>query len=226
MIKSFILMFMKFVLASVVLASLSTIDLNAIIQGKPSRVIPRTQDPITKQLSADDEHVLVEEFAITDPVRLSNEELIRLRVDSAASIVVVRATAVAGELTDDGTWIRTRVRGVVEQAIKGQRGNGHSFEFYVHGGEARIGKVRVQAGDFPVLQTGRSYLVFVGAPHEPETVGTLEWVHERDRDGKLKIVEAHRVRGSSNAPDLRVRRSPFQDRTVDDIVAMLRKYLQ
>lgn len=224
MIRSFTFIRLKFVLFAVALASLSTVSVSAMIQGKSPRIIPRTQDPISKQLSTDDEHVLVEEFAIVDSIRLGSEELIRLRVDSAANIVLFRATAVAGEVTADGTWIRTRVRGVVEQTIKGQRGNGQSFEFYVHGGEARIGKVRVQAGDYPVFQPGRSYLVFVGAPQEPETVGTLEWVHERDADGRLKTMEPHRVRGSGTATGRGNRRSPFQNRTVDDIVGMLRKY--
>lgn len=198
-------------------------------KGSQVRVIARSDSRIPTQVLPDDQEIMISEWAIVDTVRLTDDELIRLRVESAVSIVVARITSVGGELTKDETWINTRLHGLVEQVVKGDSVTppGGAFAAYLHGGEARVGTVRVRAGEFPLIAAGARYLLFLGRSEEPKGIPIVEWVHQLTSDNHVKAVEAHRIRGASKSSGRSgTPRDPFHDKSLPDVLSVLQEYMQ
>ena len=123
--------------------------------------------PIAERLSPNDKQVVVIQRLtpglVVDPTTYESfdDEISRLRdVDVIALVRIVKAE---GELTDDGTWIRTRVTADVEHVVRSRSKTPfrNQIEFSFPGGTAKIRDTFVTAGIFPRYTPSNRYLVFL-----------------------------------------------------------------
>lgn len=122
--------------------------------------------PIAERLLPADRHVVVEmkstpPSATAGPQQSFEQELQKLK--RSGIIALVRVTATAGEIADQGTWIRTTVNADVDRVVKAPAGKplGESMAFTFAGGTANIGNVVVTTGRSPQFSEGEQYLVFL-----------------------------------------------------------------
>jgi hypothetical protein len=131
------------------------------------RTIAYTADrPIAERLLPGDKHVVVQ-MKLSEPPSTAapqsfDQEIERLR--RGEIMALVRVTAAAGEIADQGTWIRTRVNADVDRIVRAPANKpwGESIAFTFSGGTAQIGSVVVSTGKYPVFTTGEQYLVSLG----------------------------------------------------------------
>jgi hypothetical protein len=154
------------------------------------RVVPYTVGkPITERLLPDDQVVVVsrlEEGAVfvQEPTPL---QMLRTAVDMSDVVVVIEVSQVIGTLVEEGTWIRTRVVGAVQDVmlsrdreIVGKQG----LEIEADGGEVLIGKVVVKASQGPGVEARKRYLMFLMA-HPNRNVWFLAHLPLLIDNGKL-----------------------------------------
>lgn len=124
--------------------------------------------PIVQRLLPDDEKVWVYREVSSPPLipvaamtESYEEEIENLRYEEI--IAVLRVAGVQSELVEEGTWIRTRVVGHIEQVVHKSidKPLDTAVEFTLAGGSIRVGKVDVSAGSIPQLVQGQRYLVFL-----------------------------------------------------------------
>jgi hypothetical protein len=123
--------------------------------------------PIAERILADDEIVIINrEFDSieSEPAEPTVDQFIDDAAQRADIIGVVDVRQVQPILVENGTWIHTRLTGVVQVVLKSAgksiaRGQSMSSEF--HGGELRIGTVLVRAAYLMPFPTNREYLIFV-----------------------------------------------------------------
>lgn len=131
------------------------------------RVIADSLEPISNQLRPDDEIVLIpRDFDSTVPDHPRNaKEAIADSGERAGIVAVVEIHEVGGALVEGGTWIRTRLAGVVREILRSSKSSnvalGQPIEAHVATGELRIGRVLVKAGDLLRLPNNRRYLLFM-----------------------------------------------------------------
>lgn len=81
-------------------------------------------------------------------------------------IAVVDVAEVSTEIAEEGTWIRSRLRGRVAEVLRSKPGlpralpAGAPLDLYDRHGEMVVDGVRVRAGYSPALPPARRYLVF------------------------------------------------------------------
>lgn len=143
------------------------------------RTIPyRSDRPIEERLQPGDTKVLVEMKLPPAPpgapaaTESFEQEIERLKRNEV--IAVVRVSAAQGEIADRGTWVRTKVTGAIERAVRPTNtSTGESIEFSFPGGDARINSVDISTGKYPKFLAGEQYLVFL--EKRPGTVSSLIW---------------------------------------------------
>jgi hypothetical protein len=88
---------------------------------------------------------------------------IRKPGDFTVLIAVVRVMSAKGELSQDGAWVRTRVRAQVDRVVGSRLGGvlDPALEFFLGSGTTQMGAVTVTAGNFLLFAPGERYLVFL-----------------------------------------------------------------
>jgi len=136
------------------------------------RVIPRSTQPIADRLTPDDSIVQINqlsEFFEIAPAP-SAQRFLEILTEDSQYVAVVEIHEAAGILVDGGTWIHTRVTGVIREVLKSS-GNRRllpeqPIDVQTWGGELRIAKVTVRTNDALTLKPKRQYLMFLNFSDE------------------------------------------------------------
>jgi hypothetical protein len=139
-----------------------------VIAQAPQRSLLYNPDvPIADRLLPTDKQVLIYKaqlpgFRVDEGNPESFDQEIR-RLQRAEIIAVVQISSANGELTADGTWIRSRLTARIHQLVQANSTTqiGGSLEFGFPNGTAAIGQVVVTAGTFRQFVEGQRYLVFL-----------------------------------------------------------------
>jgi hypothetical protein len=153
-------------------AALAVVLLGSVLfagqsRGEHVRTVPYSLEPISDQLVASDQVVVVRrEFdvaAYDQPP--TAEQVIRDATRRAEAIAVVDVVSANSILVENGTWIRTKLEGVVRQVVKSsdavRLSKGKRAAVLIHGGTVRIKSVLVKTDVQPQVPTGHSYLLFM-----------------------------------------------------------------
>ena len=130
------------------------------------------------------------------------------------SIARVSVSNLHGELTDEGTWIHTRIDGQSSRLLKPgslipQNG---VVEFWEDGGQTNVGMVSVTAEPHQVFEIGQSYLVFLETDENRRTAIAAMAFHI-DQNEKLQAINMDGSRLLAN--------STLVGRSFSEIVAAL-----
>jgi len=138
----------------------------ALVDTQQRTIIYDPDIAIADRLRPDDKDVVVVKrllpplTANPSTVRSFDEEISRLRRSETAAVVKVRD--IRGDLSDQGTWIRTRITADIDRIIYSSGPPaGQSIEFGFAAGRTMVGAVTVTAGTFPQYKDGERYLVFL-----------------------------------------------------------------
>ena len=125
--------------------------------GKPTRELVKSHEPIQNRLAPADRFVTIKRPGSEEPAVESESPEIEMQSLSLLSeLVVLHQIAVEPYLSDEGSWIRTRMKGRVSQVFKSESLGllpGASVEFEMDGGEMIVKGVRVRAGSPPEITT-------------------------------------------------------------------------
>jgi hypothetical protein len=134
---------------------LSPLPTSAQPAEKPTRELVKNQEPIAQRVAPRDRYVTIRRPGFKEkPIEYQSAELESLTLARLEELFVLRQVTAEPSLADNGTWIRTRIRGKVAQVLNTDRlalFPGATVEFEVDGGEMIINGVRVIAGWSPDL---------------------------------------------------------------------------
>jgi hypothetical protein len=132
------------------------------------RVIPhRPGIPIETRLLPDDQVVMIEgdEHGSVLMKEPTPSQALAYAVAGSHIAVVVSVDEVRGSLTDDKSWIQTRITGTVVDILMARKPHavqGERLEVeYEWGGELKIGTCLVRAGHPLHMKAGAPYLLFI-----------------------------------------------------------------
>ena len=120
--------------------------------------------PIASRLLPTDQAVSVYQIQLEgltpSPRRRESFDAEIKQFQPAEFIGVVRVTSARGELTTDGTWVRTKVDASVDQLVRAKSNptSGGMVTFALDGGSTMIDNVAVTAGKFWRFDVGERYL--------------------------------------------------------------------
>lgn len=179
------------------------------------RSLPHQNVPIESRLQPDDQVVEMDYWADVMYVSHDNEtreQQVERMAGEASSVSVVRVTQVEPFLAENGSWIRTRVAGVIDEVLKGS--NDKKFEAQLDGGEMLIRGVRIKAGSYPVARPGTRYLVFA------QSIEGTSWIVDMfTMDNGKGVSRPEWARAKGLPPN------PFDRRSSQQTIAEVRKAL-
>ena len=159
--------------------------------------------PLESQLIQGDEIVVFQRIESPPLIVIregttASSELARFR-RQAEAVVLGEVVSIAGELTPDRSWVRTKVSFRSIEAFKDAKefapvGKTAIFEY--DGGEVGIKNVIVRAGTYPLLRPGDRYVLFLSKnPDKGHWYSSI--VLEVTADGRLKVPEIQEGRANS-----------------------------
>jgi hypothetical protein len=129
--------------------------------------------------------------------------------------VTVDVREVGALLVDHGTWVHTRLAGVVQAVLRSSQENtmvrGRVLDIQLDGGELSIGKVVVKVGIPLLLPSHRSYLLFLRANRD---TGVLSPTHTPLLIEKGKLVGPRQAESRIEGPP-----DPLQGLTLKEVIA-------
>jgi hypothetical protein len=193
-----------------------------------ARVTPRIRWlssglPIPPRLEPTDEVVEITKIEHVHSMDLRHErpDETVARLAGHEGIVVAQVTRLAPFLTDDDSWIDTRVQATAVEILKNQSVfPKRSFEVLIGSGEMRLKGALVRAGSYPLLRVGSRYVFFTC---NYDDVLRFCGIFEVGADDRVQPVRTFEGRGDDQplSPP-----NPFAGMSLSQALRMIRRHVR